>query len=150
MARTGVEAGGRGILPGEHSARFEGGKLGILQGSKTYVLQTPEGQIDRTHSISAGLDYAAIGPEHAYYHQLGRIQYAYATDDEVLDAFQTLSRTEGVIPALESTHAIAYALKRAPQMRRDQILVVNLSGRGDKDVQQAQAAIEALEARRGA
>lgn len=145
---TGVEAGGRGILPGEHAARFETGRLGILQGCRTYVLQTPEGQIDRTHSISAGLDYAAIGPEHAYYHELGRIQYAYATDDEVLDAFQVLSRTEGIIPALESTHAVAYALKRAPQMRRDQVLVVNLSGRGDKDVQQAQTAIETLEHRR--
>ncbi|MGF1453628.1 MAG: tryptophan synthase subunit beta, partial [Opitutales bacterium] len=147
VALTGVEAGGRGILPGEHAARFEGGKLGILQGCKTYVLQTPEGQIDRTHSISAGLDYAAIGPEHAYYHERGRINYAYATDEEVLNAFQILSRTEGIIPALESTHAVAYALKRAPQMRKDQILVVNLSGRGDKDVQQAQKAIEALAAR---
>ncbi len=145
---TGVEAGGRGILPGEHAARFEGGRLGILQGCKTYVLQTPEGQIDRTHSISAGLDYAAIGPEHAYYHDLGRIQYAYATDTEVLEAFQVLARTEGIIPALESTHAVAYALKRAPQMGRNEVLVVNLSGRGDKDVQQAQAAINALAAHR--
>jgi tryptophan synthase beta chain len=143
VALTGVEAGGRGIQAGEHAARFEGGRLGILQGTKTYVLQTPDGQIDRTHSISAGLDYAAIGPEHAYYREMGRIGYGYATDTEVLDAFQKLCQLEGIIPALESTHAIAYALKRAPQMARDQVLLVNLSGRGDKDVQQAQAAIRA-------
>lgn len=133
---VGVEAGGRGISPGEHAARFEGGKVGILQGCKTYILQNPDGQIEPTHSVSAGLDYAAIGPEHAYYHDLGRIHYSYATDREVLEAFQILSRVEGIIPALESTHAIAYAIKRAPQMSKDQIMVVNLSGRGDKDVSQ--------------
>jgi tryptophan synthase beta chain len=138
---TGVEAGGRGIRKGEHAARFEGGKLGVLQGGKTYILQNEDGQIELTHSVSAGLDYAAIGPEHAYYRDLDRIQFAYATDDEVLEAFQLCSRTEGIIPALESTHALVYAVKRAKQMRPDQVLVVNLSGRGDKDVQQVQKMI---------
>lgn len=133
---VGVEAGGHGIKLGEHAARFEGGRLGVLQGSKTYILQDPDGQIELTHSISAGLDYAAIGPEHAYYRDTGRIEYAYATDDDVLEAFKTLSRTEGIIPALESSHAIAYVLKRAPEMKKDQILVMSLSGRGDKDVNQ--------------
>lgn len=133
---VGVEAGGHGIKLGEHAARFEGGRLGVLQGSKTYILQNPDGQIELTHSISAGLDYAAIGPEHAYYRDTGRIEYSYATDDDVLEAFKKLSRTEGIIPALESSHAIAYVLKRAPEMRKDQILVMSLSGRGDKDVNQ--------------
>jgi tryptophan synthase beta chain len=136
---TGVEAGGRGIKRGEHAARFEGGRLGVLQGGKTYILQDEDGQIELTHSVSAGLDYAAIGPEHAYYRDLNRIQFAYATDDEVLEAFQLVSRTEGIIPALESTHALVYALKRAKEMAPGQILVVNLSGRGDKDVQQVAA-----------
>jgi tryptophan synthase beta chain len=133
---VGVEAGGHGIKLGEHAARFEGGRLGVLQGCKTYILQNPDGQIELTHSISAGLDYAAIGPEHAYYRDLGRIDYAYATDDEVLEAFQLLCRTEGIIPALESTHALAYMIKRAPEMGKDKIIVMNLSGRGDKDVNQ--------------
>ncbi|MBC2606193.1 tryptophan synthase subunit beta [Pelagicoccus albus] len=133
---VGVEAGGRGIKLGEHAARFEGGRLGVLQGSKTYILQNPDGQIELTHSISAGLDYAAIGPEHAYYRDTGRIDYAYATDEAVLEAFKTLSRTEGIIPALESSHAIAYVLKRAPEMDKDKIIVMSLSGRGDKDVSQ--------------
>ncbi|MBA4138461.1 MAG: tryptophan synthase subunit beta [Opitutus sp.] len=135
---TGVEAGGRGIKRGEHAARFEGGRLGVLQGGKTYILQNEDGQIELTHSVSAGLDYAAIGPEHAYYRDLQRIQFAYATDDEVLATFQLCSRLEGIIPALESTHALVHALKRAKEMSPDQILVVNLSGRGDKDVQQVQ------------
>ena len=139
---TGVEAGGRGIKRGEHAARFEGGKLGVLQGSKTYILQNPDGQIELTHSVSAGLDYAAIGPEHAYYRDLGRIGYAYATDDEVLEAFQLCSRLEGIIPALESTHALVYGIKRAKEMKPDQILVINLSGRGDKDVQQVQRLLD--------
>ncbi len=140
---TGVEAGGRGIVRGEHAARFEGGKLGVLQGSKTYILQNPDGQIELTHSVSAGLDYAAIGPEHAYYRDQGRIGYAYATDDEVMAAFQLCSRMEGIIPALESTHALVYGLKRAKEMKPDQILVINLSGRGDKDVQQVAALLAA-------
>jgi tryptophan synthase beta chain len=131
---TGVEAGGRGLKRGDHAARFEGGKLGVLQGCKTYILQDPEGQIELTHSVSAGLDYAAIGPEHAFYRDRNRIGYAYATDDEVLAAFQLCSRMEGIIPALESAHAIAHAIVLAPTMGRDQIIVVNLSGRGDKDM----------------
>jgi tryptophan synthase beta chain len=136
---VGVEAGGRGIRLGDHAARFEGGRLGILQGCKTFILQNADGQIELTHSVSAGLDYAAIGPEHAYYRDLGRIEFAYACDDEVLETFQLCSRLEGIIPALESTHGLVYALKRAREMRPDQILVVNLSGRGDKDVQQVEA-----------
>jgi tryptophan synthase beta chain len=139
---VGVEAGGRGIKRGEHAARFEGGKLGVLQGSKTYILQDPDGQIELTHSVSAGLDYAAIGPEHAFYRERGRIGYAYACDDEVMEAFQLCSRLEGIIPALESTHALVHGLKRAKQMRKDEILVISLSGRGDKDVNQVQAMLE--------
>ena len=132
----GVEAGGHGIRRGEHAARFEGGKLGVLQGSKTYILQNPDGQIELTHSVSAGLDYAAIGPEHAYYRDQGRIDYAYATDDEVLETFQLCSRLEGIIPALESTHALVHGVKRAKALGKDKIVVINLSGRGDKDVNQ--------------
>ncbi|MBI5768227.1 MAG: tryptophan synthase subunit beta [Verrucomicrobia bacterium] len=132
----GVEAGGRGIRRGDHAARFEGGKLGVLQGCKTYILQDTDGQIELTHSVSAGLDYAAIGPEHAFYRDRNRIDYAYACDDEVLEVFQLCSRLEGIIPALESTHALVHGLKRAKQMRKDEILVINLSGRGDKDVNQ--------------
>ena len=139
---VGVEAGGRGIKRGEHAARFEGGKLGVLQGSKTYILQDPDGQIELTHSVSAGLDYAAIGPEHAFYRERGRIGYAYACDDEVMESFQLCSRLEGIIPALESTHALVHGLKRAKQMRKDEILVISLSGRGDKDVNQVQAMLE--------
>ncbi len=133
---VGVEAGGHGIKQGEHAARFEGGKLGVLQGCKTYILQNADGQIELTHSVSAGLDYAAIGPEHAYYRDTGRVRYAYACDDEVMETFQLCSRLEGIIPALESTHAIVEGVKRAKQMRKDEILLVNLSGRGDKDVAQ--------------
>jgi len=133
---VGVEAGGHGIRQGEHAARFEGGKLGVLQGCKTYILQNADGQIELTHSVSAGLDYAAIGPEHAYYRDTGRIRYAYACDDEVMEAFQLCSRLEGIIPALESTHALVEGVKRAKQMRPDEILLINLSGRGDKDVAQ--------------
>ena len=133
---VGVEAGGRGIRRGEHAARFEGGKLGVLQGAKTFILQDPDGQIELTHSVSAGLDYAAIGPEHAYYREQGRIEFAYACDDEVMETFQLVSRLEGIIPALESTHALVHGVKRAQAMRQDEILVINLSGRGDKDVNQ--------------
>jgi len=133
---VGVEAGGRGIKRGDHAARFEGGKLGVLQGAKTYILQDPDGQIELTHSVSAGLDYAAIGPEHAYYRDQKRIDFAYACDDEVMETFQLVSRLEGIIPALESTHALVHGLKRAKAMRSDEILVINLSGRGDKDVNQ--------------
>jgi tryptophan synthase beta chain len=132
----GVEAGGRGLNRGDHAARFEGGRLGVLQGSKTYILQNPDGQIELTHSVSAGLDYAAIGPEHAYYRDQGRIEYAYACDDEVIKTFQLVSRLEGILPALESTHALVHGLKRASELRKDQMVVINLSGRGDKDVNQ--------------
>ncbi|MDX2079896.1 MAG: tryptophan synthase subunit beta [Terrimicrobiaceae bacterium] len=134
---TGVEAGGDGILPGRHAARFQGGKLGVLQGTKTYLLADNDGQIELTHSVSAGLDYAAIGPEHSYYRDQGRIDYDFATDAEALDAFQTLSQTEGIIPALESAHAIAHVIKIAPSLPRESIIIANLSGRGDKDVHQA-------------
>ncbi len=133
---TGVEAGGHGIRKGEHAARFSGGRVGILQGCKTFILQDENGQIEPTHSVSAGLDYAAIGPEHAYYQGIGRIDYAYATDDDALEAFQTLSKYEGIIPALESSHGLAYALRRAKLLSSDSIIAVNLSGRGDKDVQE--------------
>jgi tryptophan synthase beta chain len=139
---VGVEAGGRGIVKGDHAARFEGGKMGVLQGCKTWILQNDDGQIELTHSISAGLDYAAVGPEHAYYKDMGRIDYAYTTDEEVLDAFKLLCRTEGILPALESTHAIAYAVKRAPEMGADGVLCINLSGRGDKDVSEVQRVLD--------
>jgi tryptophan synthase beta chain len=133
----GVEAGGRGIRRGDHAARFEGGKLGVLQGCKTYILQNDDGQIELTHSVSAGLDYAAIGPEHAFYRDRERIQFAYACDDEVMEAFKLCSKLEGIIPALETAHAIAHIIKVAPTMAKDSILIANLSGRGDKDVSQA-------------
>jgi tryptophan synthase beta chain len=134
---TGVEAGGRGIRTGEHAARFAGGRLGVLQGCKTFILQDPDGQIERTHSVSAGLDYAAVGPEHAFYRDSGRIEYTHASDDEVLAAFKLCSSLEGIIPALESAHALVHAFKRARALAADRIVIVNLSGRGDKDVQQA-------------
>ena len=133
----GVEAGGTSSTLGEHAARFlttGGGRPGVLHGTKSYVLQDQDGQIASTHSISAGLDYPSIGPEHAFLHDCGRVEYVSATDDEALEAFQTLSRLEGIIPALESAHAISHALKLAPEMKKDEIIVVNLSGRGDKDV----------------
>jgi tryptophan synthase, beta subunit len=139
---TGVEAGGLGIKRGEHAARFAGGRLGVLQGCKTFLLQDEHGQIELTHSVSAGLDYAAVGPEHAFYRDRGRIGFAYACDDEVLETFQLLSRTEGIIPALESTHALVEGIKQAKALGKGKIVVVNLSGRGDKDVQQVQALLE--------
>jgi tryptophan synthase beta chain len=129
----GVEAGGRSLDDGEHAARFEGGKLGILQGCKTWILQNPDGQINPTHSVSAGLDYAAIGPEHAFYRDRNRIEYANAGDDDALHAFQLLSSKEGILPALETSHGLAHAFKRASELSADKIICVNLSGRGDKD-----------------
>ena len=133
----GVEGGGRGIKPGEHAARFQkGGSLGVLQGTRTYVLQDEDGQIMLTHSVSAGLDYAAVGPEHSYLRDLKRIEYTYATDNEALTAFQYCSRVEGIIPALESAHAVAYVMKRAKKMRKSDLVIINMSGRGDKDVMQ--------------
>jgi tryptophan synthase beta chain len=134
---AGVEAGGEGIRAGKHAARFQAGKLGVLQGTKTFLLANDDGQIELTHSVSAGLDYAAVGPEHCYLRDLGRVEYDFATDDETLAAFKILSETEGIIPALESAHAIAYLVRTAPKMARDKVVVVNLSGRGDKDVDQA-------------
>jgi tryptophan synthase beta chain len=133
---TGVEAGGRGIVRGEHAARFQGGRLGVLQGAKTWLLSDADGQIELTHSVSAGLDYAAVGPEHSFLKDAGRAEYTYATDDEALAAFHKLSSIEGIIPALETSHAVAEAIKVSSTMRPDQIIVVNLSGRGDKDVSQ--------------
>ena len=132
----GVEAGGHGILAGQHAARFQGGALGVLQGARTFILQDQFGQIQNTHSISAGLDYAAVGPEHSYLRDQERVEYTFATDDEALKAFRFLSETEGIIPAMESAHAIAETMKLAPSLRPDQVIIVNLSGRGDKDVQQ--------------
>jgi len=133
---VGVEAGGLGIASGQHAARFSGGKPGVLQGTMTYLLQDDNGQINLTHSVSAGLDYAAVGPEHSLYHDQGRIEYAYATDDEALAAFDLLAREEGIVPALESAHAVAHVIKLAPKLKKSQIIIANLSGRGDKDVQQ--------------
>lgn len=137
VGMIGVEAGGDGIIPGRHAARFQGGRLGVLQGAKTWLLADEEGQISSTHSVSAGLDYAAVGPEHCHLKDIGRAEYVYATDAEALDAFGTLARTEGIIPALESAHAVAHAMKVAPKMDGDSLILVNLSGRGDKDVAQA-------------
>ena len=135
VTMVGVEAGGRGQKLGEHAARFNGGKPGILQGTYSYVLQTQEGQIATTHSISAGLDYASVGPEHAYLHDVGRVRYSSVDDEEALEAFHLLSRTEGIIPALESAHAVAEAVRLAPTLSCNHLMIVNLSGRGDKDVQ---------------
>jgi tryptophan synthase beta chain len=134
----GVEGGGRGIKPGQHAARFQpGGSLGVLQGTRTFVLQDDDGQIMLTHSVSAGLDYAAVGPEHSYLRDLKRIEYTYATDDEALEAFRYCSRVEGIIPALEAAHAVAYVMKQAKKIGRDAIVILNMSGRGDKDVTEA-------------
>jgi tryptophan synthase beta chain len=132
----GVEAGGMGIETGKHAARFASGTLGILHGTMTTLLQDVDGQIQPTHSISAGLDYAAVGPEHSYYRDKQRIEYTSVTDDEALSAFRLLSEMEGILPALESAHAVAYLVKLAPSLPKGQIVIVNLSGRGDKDVDQ--------------
>jgi tryptophan synthase beta chain len=131
----GVEAGGKGIETGEHAARFAGGSIGVFQGCKSYLLQDNNGNVLGTHSVSAGLDYASIGPEHSFLKDSGRVRYAYATDDEALAAFELLSKTDGIIPALESAHALAEVGKRAPALSQNTLMVVNLSGRGDKDVQ---------------
>ena len=132
----GVEAGGLGIESGKHAARFSGGKPGVLQGTMTYLLQDENGQINLTHSVSAGLDYAAVGPEHSLYRDQGRIDYTSATDSEALAAFDLLAREEGIVPALESAHAVAHVVKLAPTLKKSQLIIANLSGRGDKDVQQ--------------
>jgi tryptophan synthase beta chain len=142
---VGVEAGGAGDELGQHAARFNatgGGRPGVLQGTKSYLLQDADGQVATTHSISAGLDYPSIGPEHAYLHDAGRVEYVSVSDIEALEAFQLLSKLEGIIPALESAHAVAQAIKVARDMRPGQILLVNLSGRGDKDVNSVREALE--------
>lgn len=139
----GVEAGGRGTTLGEHAARFmDGGSVGVLQGTKSYLLQNDDGQIALTHSVSAGLDYASIGPEHAYLHDCDRVEYVSVSDADALAAFKTLSETEGIIPALESSHAVAHAIKIAPEMSRDAVVILNLSGRGDKDINTVQETLE--------
>jgi tryptophan synthase beta chain len=139
---VGVEAGGRGIKPNQHAARFHGGSLGVLQGTRSYILQDKDGQIQLTHSVCAGLDYAAVGPEHAWLHDNKRVEYTYATDDKALEAFMKLARLEGIIPALESAHAVAECMVRAPKMGRNKLIIVNLSGRGDKDVAQVAAKVK--------
>jgi len=141
----GVEAGGRGITPGDHAARFAGGSAGVLQGTRSYVLQDADGNVELTHSISAGLDYASVGPEHAWLRETGRAEYTWIDDADALAAFQRLGREEGILPALESSHAIAYASRLAPTLGKDAILLVNLSGRGDKDVLSVQQALERKE-----
>ncbi len=133
---VGVEAGGEGIKSGRHAARFAGGSLGIFQGCKSYLLQNKDGNVLGTHSVSAGLDYASVGPEHCYLRDLRKIEYTYATDTEALKAFEVLSKKEGIIPALESAHAIAEGMKTASSMPKSSIIIINLSGRGDKDVQE--------------
>ena len=138
----GVEAGGESIAPGRHAARFAGGSTGVLQGTRTFVLQDEVGNIALTHSVSAGLDYAAVGPEHAWLHELGRAEYHHVSDAEALDAFQATARLEGILPALESSHAISYVLKAAREFPADGVLLVNLSGRGDKDVQTVERLLE--------
>ena len=138
----GIEAGGHGIRAGQHAARFAGGGSGVLQGTRSYVLQDENGNVELTHSISAGLDYPAVGPEHAWLHDSGRAEYAWIGDEESLEAFQRLGREEGILPALESAHAIAYACRLAPTMPRESALLVNLSGRGDKDVLSVEKALK--------
>ena len=139
----GVEAGGRGSALGQHAASLSAGKPGVLHGSLSYVLQDEDGQTADVHSVSAGLDYPGVGPEHAYWKDSGRVQYVSITDAEALDAFQLLARLEGILPALESAHAIAHVAKLAPKLGKDQIVVINLSGRGDKDCQEVARLIEA-------
>jgi tryptophan synthase beta chain len=135
----GVEAAGKGLETGEHAASLTGGRPGVLHGNRTYLLQDKEGQITEAHSISAGLDYPGIGPEHSWLKEQGRVEYVSATDNEALDAFQLLCKLEGIIPALESSHALAHVIKLAPTLPKDNLLVMNLSGRGDKDVPQVAA-----------
>lgn len=135
VAMVGVEAAGKGLHSGQHAASLVKGRVGVLHGSKTYLLQDRYGQVKQTHSVSAGLDYPGVGPEHSYLKDTGRVTYEAVTDHEALSAFKTLCRCEGIIPALESSHALAYAMKIAPEMKQDDIIVVNLSGRGDKDVE---------------
>jgi tryptophan synthase beta chain len=143
----GVEAGGEAIVAGRHAARFAGGSAGVLQGTRTFILQDQNGNIELTHSISAGLDYAGVGPEHSWLRGMGRTEYDYATDEEALEAFETLGRLEGILPALESAHAIAFARRYVRTLEHDQIVLLNLSGRGDKDVTSVEKAIARRKAR---
>jgi len=138
----GVEAGGEGIFPEKHAARFQGGSLGVLQGTRSFILQDENGQVQVTHSVSAGLDYAAVGPEHAWLRDQKRVEYGYATDAQALEAFIKLARLEGIIPALESAHAVAAVMERASKMPKDHLVIINLSGRGDKDVAQVAARVK--------
>jgi tryptophan synthase beta chain len=135
LKMTGVEAGGKSLNLGEHAVRFSGGKLGVLQGTKTYLLQDKYGQIANTHSISAGLDYPGVGPEHAYLHSIGRVNYTHVSDKQALEAAFLLAKRQGIIPALESAHALAYAISQAPSLPKDYVMLVGLSGRGDKDIE---------------
>ncbi len=139
VALIGIEAGGEGIRPGRHAARFAGGRVGILQGTRTYLLQDKDGNIELTHSVSAGLDYAAIGPEHALLRDLKRAEYHHIGDADAMRGVNALCRLEGILPALETAHAIAYALKARRRFKKRDVLVINVSGRGDKDVQQMEA-----------
>jgi tryptophan synthase beta chain len=139
---VGVEAGGEGIVPNKHAARFQGGSLGVLQGTRSFLLQDEHGQIQLTHSVSAGLDYAAVGPEHAWLRDEKRVEYTYATDEKALAAFMKLARLEGIIPALESAHAVAEVIARAPKLDKNKLVIVNLSGRGDKDVSSVAAKVK--------
>jgi tryptophan synthase beta chain len=141
---VGVEAAGKGLDTNMHAATFNRGTVGIIHGMKTYLLQSPDGEITAPYSIAAGLDYPGVGPEHSYLKETNRATYESATDEEALEAFETLSKVEGIIPALESAHAVAYAMKKAPELSKNHIIVVNLSGRGDKDVQQV-AKIKGIE-----
>jgi tryptophan synthase beta chain len=138
----GVEAAGHGIASGKHAASIAGGKPGVLHGNRTFLLMDDDGQIEEAHSISAGLDYPGIGPEHAWLHELGRVQFLSATDDEAVAAFQLCSRLEGIIPALEPAHALARVVDLAPTKPKDHLMVVNLSGRGDKDLASVEAYLE--------
>ena len=147
VAMIGVEAGGLAIRPGQHAARFAGGRVGILQGARTFVLQDGDGQIQLTHSVSAGLDYAAVGPEHSLLRDLKRVEYSHVSDVEAVEAFHALGRMEGILPALESAHAVAYVMKHADRWTKKDLVIINLSGRGDKDVQQVS---EWSRARKGA
>jgi len=142
---VGVEAGGLGIAPGKHAARFAGGSPGVLHGTRSWLLQDADGQVEATHSVSAGLDYPSIGPEHAWLHEVGRAEYSWVTDDEALAAFQKLNAMEGILPALESAHAVAWLLREGPKLPPETLAIVNLSGRGDKDVHHASAEIAKLQ-----
>ncbi|NOY66426.1 MAG: tryptophan synthase subunit beta, partial [Gammaproteobacteria bacterium] len=144
VAIYGVEAAGNGLETGQHAAPLCAGKPGVLHGNRTYLMEDQDGQIIETHSISAGLDYPGVGPEHSWLKDVGRAQYVAVTDDEALKAFHSLTRIEGIMPALESSHALAYTMKLAPTMKKDQIIIVNLSGRGDKDIHTV-AALEGIE-----